>query len=527
MAIKYFDGCSEIHLFCIFPFRQEILQNSLKLFDFYSECEDFNKWMKEKAKAIGAEEDVAKSTKTFENFLKDFSVNKKRLEQVDTAARQLEPIFPELKGEIAGRVRETHRTYDSLVRLQEQQEKNLEGSASVIFFQKSCEDLSDWITEKSEKLEMEDLAKDLTTVKALQRKHKGIERELAPIQDKVAQVAQLGQDVIDGFPAERANIEDNIRDVRAKWEMLENKAMERSKRLEDAVGLQLFTSGTRALQQWVEGIKTGLNSNPSVRDVQTAEELLNKHAEVGDEIRGKQDEFGSLIQLGQKMYDRQPSQEMEEKVRGLGEERKAVLRGWQEKGDWLRQVRDLQLFNREADRLDAATSAQATLLDSLGQEDTLHGVEAGLKRHEDWTASLLAGEERVAAFKELAGQLIGAGHHAAPAVEQRRDKVLEAREKLKADSARKKGDLDEAKLFQDFRTEVGEMENFVKDKRKLLREDSFKDGLGNIKAKSKKHGVLEGEVKSNAAQLKVLNRTGQQMVARNHAKVRIILNWHL
>jgi len=49
----------------------------------------------------------------------------------------------------------------------------------------------DWITEKSEKL-----AKDLTTVKALQRKHKGTERELAPIKDKVGQVPQLGQDVI-------------------------------------------------------------------------------------------------------------------------------------------------------------------------------------------------------------------------------------------------------------------------------------------------------------------------------------------
>ena len=45
--------------------------------------------------------------------------------------------------------------------------------------------MCDWITEKSEKLENDDLAKDLTTVKALQRKHKGIERELAPIKDKV------------------------------------------------------------------------------------------------------------------------------------------------------------------------------------------------------------------------------------------------------------------------------------------------------------------------------------------------------
>ena len=70
--------------------------------------------------------------------MKDFSVNKRRLEQIDDAATQLELIFPELKQEISTRAKETHRNYDSLVRLQEQMEKKLEGSASVIYFQKSC-----------------------------------------------------------------------------------------------------------------------------------------------------------------------------------------------------------------------------------------------------------------------------------------------------------------------------------------------------------------------------------------------------
>jgi len=503
--------------------RQEILQNSLQLFDFYSECEDFNKWMKDKSKAISADEnDVAKATKAFEKFLTDFSANKKRLEQIDIASTELEVIFPELKNDVSSKVRETHRIYDGLVKLQEQQEKNLEGSASVIFFQKSCEDVCDWITEKSEKLEMDDLAKDLTTVKALQRKHKGIERELAPIKDKVGQVSQLGQDVIDSFPAERGNIEQRTRDVQEKWEMLENKARERSKRLEDAVGMQLFTSGVKTLQQWVDTTKIALNANEHVRDVQTAEDLLNKHAEIGDEIRAKQDEFGSLIQLGQKMYGRQPSQETEEKITSLGEERKAVLRGWQEKGDWLRQVRDLQLFNREADQLDASTSAQAKLLENLSVGDNLPDVEASLKRHEDFTATLTAQEERVGALLEMANRLVDAGHYSSDTIQERRDKVVQARDKLKDKSGKKRGELDESKLFQEFRTEVGEMNNFVSEKRKLVREDSFRDGIGNIKVKAKKHQVLEGEIKANAGQLKVLNRTGQQMVQRNHFKAKEI-----
>ena len=58
----------------------------------------------------------------------------------------------------------------------------------------------------------------------------------------------------------------------------------------------------------------------------------------------------------------------------------------------------------------------------------------------------------------------------------------------------------------------------VDEKKKLVKEDSFKDGVGNVKAKAKKHQVLEGELKSNNAQLKNIVRTGQQMINRNHFK---------
>ena len=74
--------------------------------------------MKDKSKAIAAHEnDVAKATKAFEKF----PANKKRLEQIDTASKELEVIFPELKKDVAGKSRETHKIYDGLVKLQEQQ----------------------------------------------------------------------------------------------------------------------------------------------------------------------------------------------------------------------------------------------------------------------------------------------------------------------------------------------------------------------------------------------------------------------
>ena len=96
--------------------------------------------MKDESKATAADDnDVAKA---IEKVLRDISANKKQLEETDTADMEKEVIFPELKIDVSGRARKTHKIHDGLVKLQELQKKDLEGSASVNFFQKFCKFLS-------------------------------------------------------------------------------------------------------------------------------------------------------------------------------------------------------------------------------------------------------------------------------------------------------------------------------------------------------------------------------------------------
>ena len=51
--------------------------------------------MKDKSKAIAADENDVAVTKDFEKFLTDFSANK-----IDTASKELEVIFPKLKKDV-------------------------------------------------------------------------------------------------------------------------------------------------------------------------------------------------------------------------------------------------------------------------------------------------------------------------------------------------------------------------------------------------------------------------------------------
>lgn len=61
------------------------------------------------------------------------------------------------------------------------------GSAhEVQRFHRDVDETKDWIQEKDEALNNDDLGKDLRSVQALQRKHEGLERDLAALGDKVS-----------------------------------------------------------------------------------------------------------------------------------------------------------------------------------------------------------------------------------------------------------------------------------------------------------------------------------------------------
>lgn len=70
--------------------------------------------------------------------------------------------------------------------------------------------------------------------------------------------------------------------------------------------------------------------------------------------------FDSLTALASKLPK---NKEVREKAQQLDEERRALLRGWQEKDDFLRQTFDLQIFNKEADQIDAASSSHEAFLE--------------------------------------------------------------------------------------------------------------------------------------------------------------------
>ena len=67
----------------------------------------------------------------------------------------------------------------------EKKQRSLTAAHQVQRFVRAADETKSWMSEKDTALLSDDYGRDLASVQALQRKHEGLERDLAALEDKV------------------------------------------------------------------------------------------------------------------------------------------------------------------------------------------------------------------------------------------------------------------------------------------------------------------------------------------------------
>lgn len=491
--------------------RHAMLEDSIRLFGFYRECDDFERWIKDKEKMLVTEEagdNVETARRKFEKFVTDLSASSKRVDSIDAAVEDFVRQGHSQLDKVMARQKQIHQLWAHLNNIKAQREKNLEGASSVELFYRTCDETVDWMHEKMTQLDIAEMGPDLKTVQALQRRHQHLERELAPLEEKVSRVNLLGNSVKNSYPNERANVAGRQKEIQDKWQQTRNKAFERRSRLENAVGQQIFINSSKSLLAWVESVKEQLNSDETARDVETAENLVKKHNELGDEIRSQNDEFNEVVALGQQLQQRNPNlTDVPELVQRLLAEQDALHRGWLEKQKWLQQCVELQVFNREANKIDATTKGHEAFLEHTPLGNSLDDVEAILKRHGDFENTLGAQDKVLKNFTENADKLIVNEHYDASYIDKRRNEVIARRNGVKDQAQHRLRVLQASKDYQKFCAEAGDLNTWLDDKMKIAGDENYRD-LSNLPRKLQKHKAFERELRANEGQLRNINKVG-------------------
>lgn len=173
--------------------RQNKLSETVKAYVILREGAELANWIKDKemhaqVQDVAGEdlEQVEVLQKKFDDFQTDLKANEVRLAEMNEIAMQLVTLGQtEAALKIRTQMDDLNTKWTSLQQLTSEKATQLGSAHEVQRFHRDVDETKDWIQEKDEALNNDDLGKDLRSVQALQRKHEGLERDLAALGDKV------------------------------------------------------------------------------------------------------------------------------------------------------------------------------------------------------------------------------------------------------------------------------------------------------------------------------------------------------
>uniref|UniRef100_A0A669AYG4 Spectrin alpha chain, non-erythrocytic 1 n=1 Tax=Oreochromis niloticus TaxID=8128 RepID=A0A669AYG4_ORENI len=491
------------------------LLQAQKLVQYLRECEDALDWISDK-EAIATSEELGQDLehvqllqKKFEEFQTDLAAHEERVNEVNQlAAKLIQESHPE--GELIVRKQdEVNAAWQRLKGLAQQRQGKLFGAAEVQRFNRDVDETISWIKEKEQLMGSDDFGRDLASVQALLRKHEGLERDLAALEDKVKTLGGDAEHLQQTHPQNASQIHLKKDELITNWEQIRTLSTERRARLNDSYQLQRFTADFRDLTSWVTEMKALINADELANDVAGAEALLDRHQEHKGEIDAHEDSFRTTDEAGQALLSagHYASDEVKEK--------ESLLELWEVRRQQYEQCMDLQLFYRDTEQVDNWMSKQEAFLLNEDLGDSLDSVEALLKKHEDFEKSLSAQEEKITALDEFATKLIQNNHYAKEDVATRRDALLSRRNALHDRAQSRRAALEDSFHLQQFFRDSDELKSWINEKMKTATDEAYKDP-SNLQGKVQKHQAFEAELSANQSRIDALQKSGQELLDGKH-----------
>ncbi|KAH8239266.1 hypothetical protein KR032_002631 [Drosophila birchii] len=499
------------------------LQQALVLVQFLRQCEEVMFWIKDKETFVTADEfgqdleHVEVLQRKFDEFQKDMASQEYRVTEVNQLADKLVQDGHPERDTITKRKEELNEAWQRLKQLAIVRQEKLFGAHEIQRFNRDADETVAWIAEKDVVLSSDDYGRDLASVQALQRKHEGVERDLAALEDKVSTLGAEAQRLC----SIHADHSDQIRDKQAEianyWQSLTAKARERKQKLDESYYLHRFLADFRDLVSWINGMKAIISADELAKDVAGAEALLERHQEHKGEIDAREDSFKLTTESGQKLLEREhyAAAEIQEKLAALENDKSSLLALWEDRRILYEQCMDLQLFYRDTEQADTWMAKQEAFLANEDLGDSLDSVEALIKKHEDFEKSLAAQEEKIKALDIFATKLIDGQHYAADDVAQRRQMLLARRAALQEKSSKRRQLLEDSNRYQQFERDCDETKGWISEKLKFATDDSYLDPT-NLNGKMQKHQNFEHELNANKSRIEDITNVGTELIEKQH-----------
>ncbi|KAL1769881.1 spectrin alpha chain, erythrocytic 1 [Sigmodon hispidus] len=502
--------------------KSDVLLQALKFYQYSQECEDILEWIKEKEAIVTLVElgDDWERTevlhKKFEEFQEDLTARKGKVDKVNQYANECaQEKHPKLT-EIKAKQDEVNAAWDRLWNLALKRRESLSNAADLQRFKRDITEAIQWMEEKEPQLTSEDYGKDLVSSEALFHSHKGLERSLAVMDDKVKELCAKADKLMISHPTDAPQIQDMKDNLVSKWEHIRALSTNRYAKLKASYGYHRFLSDYDELSSWMKEKTALINVDELPTDVASGEALLARHQQHKHEIDSYDDRYQSADATGKDLLDsnHEASAEIHEKEL-LTNDWRALLLLWDKCQHQFCQCLDFHLFYRDSEQVDSWMSRQEAFLENKDLGNSVGSVEALLQKHDDFEEAFTAQEEKIIALDETATKLINNEHYDSENIATIRDKLLARRDALREGASTRRKLLVDSLFLQQLYQDSDDLKTWINKKKKLADDDDYKD-VQNLKSRVQKQQDFQEELATNEIMLNNLKKTGQEMIENDH-----------
>ncbi|XP_063188806.1 spectrin beta chain, non-erythrocytic 5 [Chroicocephalus ridibundus] len=503
--------------------RKKALEEMIGYYRFCSSCEEFQSWMKDKENIFRTlqpqADNVEVTQQKYQNFLMELAAGKGQLGDIENLAVKYGKISPSKYSEIQIWLEEINSRWERMEVLKEEKGSELIGVADVKTFLQDCQSIGVLLQDKMVQLSDLEPGNSPAGLESEKRKLSTVEREILVIERKIEYLRSVAKSIKDTNPAESRAITEQVENMERLLAKLKLETQKKRDILRRAQNQQFFLQDSRRLLLWAEGIREKLSSEEMGVDVASAEQLLKEHQDLLKEIRSQKERFVQLEELGHKVIHEQPSNDrtvdVHQSLERVAEENKELEKMWEQRWKKLQDGLELQKFNREGDRINAALSGHEAFLRGNDLGDHVDAVRSLLKQHQQFEQVLMVLKRRVEALNENGVNLIENRHFASHVIEERMVTLRRRWEQLVQSNSERRQRLLDSLQLQEFNRDAAELLIWMEEKYKIASDESYRDPT-NVLRKLKWHEAAEKEMMANEEHFATLIKKGNQLIQDNH-----------
>ncbi|XP_063174452.1 spectrin beta chain, non-erythrocytic 5 [Candoia aspera] len=505
----------------------KMLEDSRDFLEFLQKVDHAEAWIREKEVMINIGDvgndyehclQLMKKLNEFRGVSEGVIVDDTHIKDINALALRLERQNEEEMKIIHQRQEQLNERWNSFHGDLKAYRRKLEEALQIHALIREIDDITERIGEKSTLIQALDYGKDVESVENLLRRHDEMEREIGIIQSKVESLEPELSQICKKNPSTISNkLTTKQKEMRNQWLRLQNQAKQRGEKLTASYQLQKFNSELKELLDWIQEVKSQMETGDLPKSLAEAESLIEEHREIKAKIEAQGERFGVLSNYGQKLGDsgHYAAPQIHHSLIRLQQALNEMIQAWQEQNLKLLQARDLQTFFGYVEESESWLSSKEAFLTNKDLGDSVSSVESLQQKHMQFEKDLKTHLEKMDTIAFFAHQLKDSQHYDSENIMTKCQAVLKRKEKLLEITLVRRRLLEESWLLQKFLHDSFEIAAWMSEKNSIALDESWRD-LSNLQTKLQKHQTFQAEIVANRSHLNRIKAEGEKMLHERH-----------